>query len=120
MDLDELARTVLAQIDSYVYPYVEGLVGRPWSAERVKAGLDEFRSALVPPYLAAVVRQDTIEQIEARHPPTCRCAIVADDGKGTLLAFDPDGNEFHLVRKRADRLETFGVSGDAVGCFMAR
>jgi hypothetical protein len=45
---------------------------------------------------------------------------VADDLKGTILAFDPIENGFLLAVKQKDALLAIGVRGDAVGCFMAR
>ena len=121
MDLEELSRKVSAEIEDYVYGYAEDLVGRPLSPERIKTGIRELRSALVKPYWANISRRDTIEQIKSEDPTLCRRAVVAEDGKGTLLAFDPAAAEFLLARRAsADILESYGVSGDAVGCFMAR
>ena len=120
MDLEKLSRRVSAEIDNYVYEYTNQLVGRPLSPERIKTGILELRSALVEPYWANIIRRDTIEQIKSADPAVCRCAVVAEDGKGILLAFDPAAAEFLLARRSADTLESYGVSGDAVGCFMAR
>src|SRR5262245_46192502 len=121
MELEEIKGRVLREIDNYRYEYFEGAVGRPWPAEKLASRLQRLRSALVAPYWAEVARRDTYAQATgAETPPTCRCAIVSDDGAGTLLAFDPAENEFLLVAKRNDVLESFGVTGDAVGCFMAR
>jgi hypothetical protein len=120
VDLKELSRKVSAELDTYVYVYPEGMVGRPWNAEKIEAQLREFRATLIEPYLATVVRRDTIEQINLADPPQSRCAVVADDGRGNLLAFDLATAEFLLVSKGRDHLESYGVNGDAVGCFMAR
>ncbi len=54
------------------------------------------------------------------NPPVSRCAMVADDREGVLLAFDPVVPGFLLVQHRRGALRSFGVNGDAVGCFMAR
>jgi hypothetical protein len=54
------------------------------------------------------------------NPPIDRCVIVADDGRGMLLAFDPVAAEYFLVLRHKGALESFGVNGDAVGCFMER
>jgi hypothetical protein len=120
MDLKQLRRQVELEIDNYVYEYPAGSVGRPWSAEKVKAHLDEFRFALIDPYWANVVRRDTIDQGHSSIPPETECAVVANDRKGTLLAFDPTAAEFLLVKQMENRFVSVGVSGDAVGCFMAR
>jgi hypothetical protein len=120
MDLEELSRRLSAEIDNYVYDYTDELVGAPWGTDRIKTGIRELQSALIEPYWARVIRRDTIEQIASADPPVCRCAVVADDGKGTLLVFDPAAAEFLLARRITDTLESYGVSGDVVGCFMAR
>ena len=120
MDLNELSRNVLAAIDGYVYAYVPGLVGNPQDPEKIRAGLEEFRSALVKPYWTEIARRDTIDQVQSENPPVHKCAVVADDGKGTLLAFVPATAEFFLATRNASSLESIGVNGDAVGCFLAR
>lgn len=120
MDLTDLRSKVSAEIERYRYEHVDGLVGGAWSEQKVHAALKEFRSALVEPYWADVVRRDTAAQVGMPHPPLDRCAIVADDGTGTLLAFDPAAGEYLLVQRHGGMLESFGVNGDAVGCFMAR
>lgn len=120
MDLTELQSRVLAEIDGYRYGYAGGLVGGAWSADEVCAKLQVFRRALDELYWADVVRRDTADQIRMAHPPVDHCAIVADDKEGMLLAFDPAAAEYLLVQRREGVLESLGVNGDAVGCFMAR
>jgi hypothetical protein len=63
--------------------------------------------------------RDTFEQVTHEKAAVRRCAVVADDGNGTLLAFDPDDEEFVLIQMGKESLESFGVRGDAVGCFLA-
>ena len=120
MDLEPLKSRGVAEIDAYRREYSSGLIGRPWPDEKVQAQLREFRSALIEPYWADVVRRDTAKQVRMTNPPVSRCAIVADDGEGVLLAFDPVVPEFLLVQHHEGALRSFGVNGDAVGCFMAR
>jgi hypothetical protein len=79
-----------------------------------------MRSALVAPYWAEVDIRDTFEQISADTGPHRKCAVVADDGCGSLLAFDPMQNDFLLAVALEGGLRSVGVRGDAVGCFMAR
>jgi len=52
--------------------------------------------------------------------PRRKCAAIADDGKGMLLLFDPTEDSFVLAESGSKGLTTFGVRGDAVGCFLAR
>jgi hypothetical protein len=117
VDLEELRRRVAAEIDSYVYEFPDGMIGKPWSAEKVQAHLQKMRESLIEPYWAEVTLRDTIEQMNAANPPIRRCAIVAN-ADGALPAFDPVADKFLLAH--ADILESYGVDGDAVGCFMAR
>jgi hypothetical protein len=106
MDLDQLHRTVSDEIDSYVYPYSGLEIGNPKSNEWITDQLREMRSALVKPYWANVGNEP--------------CVIVADDGRGFYLAYNPRAKEYFLVMIRGKRLIDIGVYGDAVGCFMAR
>jgi hypothetical protein len=78
-----------------------------------------MRSALVDPYVVDVVRRGVVAAVET--PKISKqCIVVADDGRGTLLAYDPLADEFLLAAEGASGLVDFGVSGDAVGCFLAR
>jgi hypothetical protein len=120
MDLQGVRRRVEKEIDDYRYAYVPGLVGKPLSEEKVQAHLAALRAALVEPYLAKVARRDTFPAIGRSNPEISECVIVADDGQGTLLAYDPSTCEFLLVAKSGPMLASFGITGDAVGCFMAR
>ena len=50
--------------------------------------------------------------------PIRQCVLVAADGEGFELYYDPADEEFVLAM--GDPPRTIGVRGDAVGCFMAR
>jgi hypothetical protein len=117
VDLEELAKRVSAEIDNYVYEYPDGMIGRPLSAETIGDHLQKMRAALIKPYWAEITLRDTLEPTNAT---VRRCAVVADDTKGTVLAFDPVAGNFLLACQLGDALESFGIDGDAVGCFMAR
>jgi len=86
----------------------------------VTALLAEMKASLIVPYCAEITFRDSIAHCHADPPIVRRCAIVADDSKGAILAYDPDKHEFLLARRGREGLESFGVMGDAVGCFMAR
>ena len=118
-ELNELQQLVRAEIDAYVYEVPRGGVGNPWSAEKVRAGLEDMRSAVVPPYWTEVEIRDTFEQCSGEARLLQRCAVVADNQAGTLLLWDPKGREFFLAERRHGRLISFGVRGDAVGCYLA-
>jgi hypothetical protein len=120
VDLRKLHRSATDEIDRYVYEYPPGVVGYAWSAEKVSQHLAEMRAALIDPYWADVVRRDTPEQMKSLVPPVERCVVVADDRQRYVLMFDPGAKTYLLAEKREGRLESFGIVGDAVGCFMAR
>ena len=83
--------------------------------------LEEFRASLVEPYWISVEVRDSLEDIH-RDPPLCRdCMVVATDQAGMILAFDLEARGFVLItRSSSGGYETFGVRGDAVGCFLSR
>ncbi len=111
LDLAELRRAVVREIDNYVYEVPKDAYGKAWSPDKVNRELRAFREALVAPYWTIVVD-------EARQEKPC--AVVADDGKSSLLVFEPQSRMFMLVLRKGDALISFGLDGDAVGCFLAR
>ena len=119
MNLAELRRKVESEIEDYVYEVPPSAVGTPWPQEKVDAQLSEFRASLVDPKWEKVVIRDTHEQRLAEAPPVRDCILVANDSKGYKLYYDPEEGNFVLASD-ANPPETFGVRGDAVGCFMAR
>jgi hypothetical protein len=119
IDFGALRQMVENEIDSYRYEVPRGSLGTPWPATRVEAGLQRMRASLVDPYWANIDLRDTFEQVREEKASVRKCAVVADDGNGTLLAFDPHEEEFVLIHTGKESLESFGVRGDAVGCFLA-
>jgi hypothetical protein len=111
LNLSELRQTVEREIDEYVYEVPDGARGNPWSTDKVKRELNAFREALVEPYWADVVDDEKQKK---------GCVVVADDGRSYLLVFEPEQGMFMLVMRKAGDLISFGVDGDAVGCFLAR
>lgn len=120
MDLGALRATVEREIDSYEYQVPKDSIGTAWPSNKVEDSLHKMRAALVDPYWAEVIMRDTFEQITATDAAPRRCAVVADDGQGTYLVFDPIESDFLLAQKQEQYLVSFGVCGDAVGCFLAR
>jgi hypothetical protein len=114
LDISGLRRQVEREIDEYVYQLPEGAIGNPWPAEKVEQRLRAFRSALVEPYWANVIDDDK---------RTKRCIVIADEKRGTLLVFEPEAQKFMLAMQsklKEGGLISFGVDGDAVGCFLAQ
>jgi hypothetical protein len=115
-----LRREVEAAIDRYVYHIPAGTIGNPMSDAAITSGLARMRAALIPPYWLEVELRDTFDQVRMNTGPRRRCAVVADDGNGMLLLFDPFEEDYALAHRTSSGLKTFGVRGDAVGCFLAR
>jgi hypothetical protein len=118
--LSRLRRRVEKEIDEYVYDVPETAIGDPKPQAAIDAGFAQMRTALVEPYWAEVEVRDTIEQIGMSKPLRRNCAVIADDGQGMLLMFDPVEDSFVLAQRWQNELQTIGVRGDAVGCFLAR
>jgi hypothetical protein len=111
-----LRQRVEKEIETYVCDFPDDAIGNPWSQAAIQHGLAKFRASLVEPYWTEVEIRDTYEQVGMIEGPRS----VADDGKGMLLLFDPAENSFVLAERGSEGLITFGVRGDAVGCFLAR
>ena len=120
IDLSWLRETVRRDLDEYVYEVPEGSMGNPKSVPDIADELSQMWAALIEPYWTMVEVRDTFEQIGAQEPLKRRCAAVADDGKGIVLLFDPHDESFVLAQRTVSGLATFGVRGDAVGCFLSR
>ena len=120
VDLSRLRQRVENEIETYVYEFPDNAIGNPWSDAAIQQGLAKFRASLVEPYWSEVEIRDTFEQVGMTAGPRRECAAVADDGKGMLLLFDPAEDSFVLAERGSTGLITFGVRGDAVGCFLAR
>jgi hypothetical protein len=118
--LSGLRREVERKIDTYVYKVPEDAIGSPMTHAAIAVGLAQMRASLVDPYWMEVEVRDTFEQSTMSHPPRPNCAVVADDGKGILLLYDPVDGLFALVERRDAGLTTFGVRGAPVGCFLTR
>lgn len=119
LDLGSHKVEVERQIDAYVYSLHEGAIGNAWPEAKVTEKLTRMRAALVEPYPIDVRLKDTVAQIEDAVSIIRRCIVVADDGAGTRLVFDNDAGEYMLAVLSGDAVESIGVRGDAVGCFLA-
>jgi hypothetical protein len=118
LDLEALRRAVESEIEAYEYAVPPG-AGNPIPADRIAAKLAAMRSALVAPYWAEVDIRDTFEQISSDTGPRLNCAVVSDDGSGSVLLFDPTQNDYLIAVRHNGELRSIGVRGDAVGCFIA-
>ena len=119
-DLSLLSQRVVKEIETYHYDFPDNAIGNPWTDAAIQNGLAQLRASLIEPYWAEVEIRDTFEQVGMIAGPRRKCAVVADDGKEMLLLFDPAEDSFVLAERGSTGLTTFGVRGDAVGCFLAR
>jgi hypothetical protein len=102
MYLGALPLMVDNEIDTYKYAVPEHPVGNAWPAVKVETYLSEMRTSLVGPYWADVDIRDTIKQMTETEVTIRICAVVADDGKGTIVAFDPPKKNFFLRQSEMD------------------
>ena len=118
--LSRLRLQVEKEIATYVYQCPDDAIGKSWTDDAVKKGLAQLRASLVEPYWAEVEIRDTFDQVGRMEAPRRKCVVVADDGERMLLMFDPVEKSFVLAERGRAGIVTFGVRGDAVGCFLAR
>jgi hypothetical protein len=121
LNLEELQRLVLEELESYRYEVPADTLGRPHSDDWVARQLADMRAALVEPEWRIVEKRDTFEEAGLDVPELRECVLVAVDSSPdgyAELYYDPVEDDFVLAS--GDPPQTFGVRGDAVGCFMAR
>jgi hypothetical protein len=119
VDLEAFSSNLRAEIDGYRYESFPGMIGNPISEQRIRSEIARLLSSLVKPYWIEVVRRDTVKEIECKAPDSAKCVVAAMAGERTALVFDPERNEYLLVNLGTEPAQSFGVNGDAVGCFMA-
>jgi hypothetical protein len=115
----QLRLEVERQISEYVYSVAPGAIGTPFSAEEIQAHLQSMRLCLVEPRWEEVTICNTHEEAWTGIGTVRRCVTMAED-QGYVLAFDPVEKEYHLAWRGEHGLGTWGIRGDAVGCFIAR
>jgi hypothetical protein len=116
----QLRNQVEKQIAEYVYVVPSGAVGTPLSAKKIEADLQLMRVCLVEPRWEEVEIRDTFDQVKTNVGPRRKCVTIAEDTEGYVLMFDPVESSFVLAFRQSEGLGTFGIRGDAVGCFLAR
>ncbi len=118
IDLKPIADQVRDAVDGYVVSeHRPDQLGTPLPPEWFERGLIEMRAALVEPYWAEMRDYDAVSRAVVRRS----VVVVADDGDGSLVMFDPGaGGDFALALREGGGIVSCGVRGDAVGCFLAR
>lgn len=114
-----LRREIERQISGYVYEVPAGAIGTPLSADEIRADLHTMRLCLVEPRWEEVHICNTPEEIRTGVGARRKCVTMAED-EGYVLAFDPVDEEYHLAWRSERGLGTWGIRGDALGCFIAR
>ena len=94
-----------------------GLIGTPWSPEKMSEEIAKLRASLIAPEKRHITR----------HPPevpsesTQELWVVAVTGDNFVLFYDPALQEFGLaVQGEAGLPVSIGVYGDLVGTFCSR
>ncbi len=116
MTLTELRAYVEAEINNYVYICPANAVGDPMPQQWVDEQLKLMKACLVEPYWAAT----EIKGYSSPPWPVRDCTVLVDDGNGHRLIYDPETQQFDLASYGPGGMDTVGVAGDPVGCFLAR
>jgi len=115
----QLRHKVELQISEYVYEVPTGAIGTRLSPDQIRADLELMRLCLIEPRWEEVNICTTPEEIRTGIGSTRPCVTMAEDA-GHVLVFDLASNEFYLAWRSELGLGTWGIRGDAVGCFIAR
>jgi hypothetical protein len=107
------------QISTYIYEVAEGSLGNPLSAEQIRSYLKAMQVRLVHPRWEIVEIRNTVEEVRTGEGTKRNCVTLAED-RDYVLVFDPVDEQHHLAFRSEYGLATWGISGDAVGCFIAR
>lgn len=121
--LSELRQKVQAELDDYEIPEPHPeAVGLPLPSSWFSGRLAEMRAALVMPHASKIrdCAEDTGELV------IVDVAIVADDGQGTIVAYDPAADTYVLAsidpdpdKARGVDVVACGIRGTAVDCFLS-
>jgi hypothetical protein len=107
------------QILAYVHQVPAGAIGVPLPAYEIRDSLNKMRLCLTEPCWEEVHICSTPEEIRTGEGVSRMCVTMAED-EGYVLVFDPVEEAYHLAWRSEHILGTWGVRGDAVGCFLAR
>ena len=116
---ERLRRELEHEIAGYVYEVPAGAIGNPLRADEIRTLLDAMRLCLVEPRWEEVNVCNTPEESWTGIGARRMCVTMAEDN-GYVLVFDPVENQYHLAWRSDSGLNTWGVRGDRVGCFIAR
>jgi hypothetical protein len=115
--LEKIKLAVEDELRNYKYPVSKFAIGTPWSDDKVNDELERMRIALVEPYWADVIFPDKLDHF--KEGTTRRCVAIADNRNGYLVLYDPEDENYLLAHSTNGPLMTWGLTGDAVGCFLS-
>jgi hypothetical protein len=115
----QLHREIERQITAYVYEVRTGASGIPLPPDKIRDLLDSMRLSLVEPHWEEVNICNTAEESRTGLGVRRMCVTMAED-KGYVLVLDAVDEEYRLAWRSEHGLGTWGIRGDAVGCFIAR
>jgi hypothetical protein len=119
----DLLRKVQVELDAYEVPEPHPeVIGSPLPLSWFTGRLAKMRTALVMPRAAKI--RDCVKGIGELF--IVDVVIVADDGQGTIIAYDPQADTFVLATTDPDPDQirgvdavSCGIRGSAVDCFLA-
>lgn len=117
--LQRLRRDVERQISTYVYQVPAGALGTPLKPDEIRSYLDKMRVCLVEPHWETVNICNNPDEIRTGDGVSRMCVTMAED-ENYVLIFDLVEQEYNLAWRSERGLGTWGIRGDAVGCFLAR
>ncbi|HWL39961.1 MAG TPA: hypothetical protein VNO75_06965 [Gemmatimonadaceae bacterium] len=119
MTPDDVMRVIRYEVDAFTQevPSRDGLLGVPWSQERMAQEISALREALSEPKLVPVEIADDPRARETR----MLWVVTRPDSNGYVLVFDPVGPRFGLaVTGHSGPPQTVAVWGDLVTTYAAR
>ena len=119
MTPNDVAQLILRELETFTYepPSRAGLLGVPWSKERLAQEIEALRQALIEPKLTSVELADNPNARTTRQ----LWVVTRPDSNGYLLVFDSDATRFGLaVISSSGPPETVAVWGDLVTTYGAR
>jgi hypothetical protein len=121
LDASQVTELVTKELADYRHeaPPSGSSLGAPWPEAKIRAYIEQLRSALVELYLRTFTLRDTKHEIDAAVPLNAEYWVVAKSA-GYLQFYDHLNDEFGLaVEAPGQQPVTIGVRGDLVGVFCA-
>ena len=121
MDGQAITDLIREALTGYRYePPPDGTIGVPWTADKVRARIEELIGCLVAPYLQRFELRESFPQISVAAPSFANYWVVAESSDH-LEWYDPTTGEFGLGQRvdGSDVPVSIGARGDLIGVFCA-